>query len=452
MVTKTTQIAFEINPKIMPHKREDREILKKVTHSISIAEAMNECLWLGDCENKTIYVNPVFERLLGYNLEECIGKPADFFLDDKSRDTVDQHHELRTKGMSSQYEVVLKSKTGKKIPVLISGAPTEMGGTIGILINLTKIKKLEQQEKINQQILKHSYEAIVILSKNRKIKLWNHGATKMFGYKETEVLNKSIDIIIPGDQKGPNQNLLAEVEKKNHIRNIETQRTNKNGERLDIYLSVTKVADDNKNLIGYLVIYRDITLQKRANEELQKRFEAIQDAYRELGLQKRQLDYLNEIVELAVSGSSLQQLENLIVNAMCLLTKCDAATLRLFEPETSTLRLKAGFGISQQWWDKNKIKYDKSIAQDAFQKERPLIIDDIDTYSKHQGRSLLKAHKLQTMIMIPLTMSGKMLGSLSLYAQDAARFRLIETDFLQNMGKQCSLAIFAKIAQPAFTE
>ncbi|MBI4231730.1 PAS domain S-box protein [Candidatus Peregrinibacteria bacterium] len=444
MGTIITQRAFELDPKVAPHKREDREILERVTPSISIAEAMNECLWLGDSENKTIYVNPVFEKLLGYTLEECIGKHADYFLDDNSRDTVEQHHELRTKGMSSQYEVTLKSKTGKKIPVLISGAPTQTGGTIGILINLTKVKKLEQQEKINQQILKHSHEAIVILSKSRRIKLWNHGAAKMFGYKESEVLNKSIDIIIPDDQQERNLSFLEEVEKKNHIRNIETQRMDKNGTRLDVYLSVTKVTDDNKNLIGYLVIYRDITLQKRANTELQKRFEAIQDAYRELGLQKRQLDYLSDIVDLAVSKCELEELENLIVSAMCMLTKCDAAILRSYEPETETLRLKAGFGVSQQWWDKNKIKYDKSIAKDAFEKERPLIINDIDTYSKHQGRSLLKSHKFQTMIMIPLMVSGKFLGSLSLYAKDSAKFRLIETDFLQNMGKQCSLAISTK--------
>jgi transcriptional regulator with GAF, ATPase, and Fis domain len=94
-----------------------------------------------------------------------------------------------------------------------------------------------------------------------------------------------------------------------------------------------------------------------------------------------------------------------------------------------------------KWASKDQVKFKNSIAQDAFKQRRALIINDVDTYRKHQGTKLLKAHKLKGLIAIPLFIEDRFLGSLSLYASEPSKFRLIETDFLEKMGKQCSLAI-----------
>jgi len=425
---------------------QDREILEKVSHSIGMAEALSEPLWLGDEKHRTIYVNPMWEALTGYTLDEYIGRPADWCFDEKSKKIIAEQHKLRTKGQSSKYEGIMTSKSGEKIPILISGSPTSAGGTIGLWIDLRKSKRLAHQERIARQIMRHSAEAFVILSKGRKIKLWNHAAEKMFGYKEEEVLKKSIDIIIPKDQSASNKGLIAEVGKKKHLKNAELTRQTKSGELIEVSASITKVVSNNSNFIGYLIIYRDITQQKRTHTELQKRFEAIQDAYKELGLQRRHLDYMYEIVDTAVSDCSLADLEKLIVSAMCLLTKSDGTVLRLYDEKRKVLKLKACFGVSQKWWDKSQISFENSIAQEAIENKRAIIIDDIDSFSKHQGVKLLKAHKYKTLILIPLMMGDTIIGSLSLYTSDPAKFRLIETDFLENMGKQCSIALCSKSA------
>ena len=429
---------------ILPQKKEYHEILNKVSHSIAIAGAINECLWLGDKNHRTIYVNPVYERTTGYSLQECIGQPSDFCFDEESKRIIAEQHKLRKKGVNSQYEATIVTKTGEHVPMLISGSPTTMGGTIGIFINLTKIKELTKQDKIAQQIMQNSEEAFVILSADRKIKLWNTGARKIFGFKENEALEKIIDIIIPQEESDHNRSLINEVENKGYIKNVETKRMRKDGSLVDVSISVSKVMDDHKKLIGYLVIYRDITQQKYNNNELQKRFEAIQDAYKELGLQKRQLDYVYEIVNAATSKDSLENLENLIVSALCMLTKCDGVVMRKYDKTRNTLRLKSGFGINKQWWDKSQIQFENSIAEQAFKKKRALIIDNIDSYKKHQGTPLLRTHKFKTLVLLPLIINNKLLGTISLYATDPAKFRFIETDFLENIGKQCALAIFAK--------
>lgn len=429
MVTKNQQIDFAF--------------LEELVQSNQLAVAMNECLWVGDHDHKTIYVNPAFEKLSGYNLEECIGRDCSYFFDEDGKKTIDKHHNLRKTGQSSQYEASMITKDGRKVPLWISGAPSKDGGTIGVFTNLENLRALEKNQRIVQQILQHSTEAIAILDQDRKITLWSSGATKVFGYKEEEMMGNSIDVLIPDNALVSYKELAKEVEKKGYLKNVEAQRLAKNGDLVDVSISVTKVLDRHKEFTGYLVIYHDITQEKQTTKELQNRFEAIQDAYKELGLQRRQLDYLYDILDSSIgTDSTLEQLEKLIVSALTLLTKADGTILRLVEGDY--LKLKSCIGVDQKWCDKHHIKVANSLAWEAFEHKRPLIINNVFNHSRHQGIRLVRMHKFTTAIIVPLFIHGQFLGSLSLYATDPSKFRLIETDFLEKMGKQCSLAIYAK--------
>ncbi|MEK7547950.1 MAG: PAS domain S-box protein, partial [Patescibacteria group bacterium] len=152
-----------IHENLLPKKTEDREILNTIHHSLNLADAMGGCLWLGNRDQITLYVNSVYEKLSGYSLAECIGQPADFCFDEESKKIIAEQHKLRTKGISSSYEATMVSKSGKRVPLLISGSPTLTGGTIGIFLDLTDLKFLGRQEKISQQVLKNSTEAFVVL-------------------------------------------------------------------------------------------------------------------------------------------------------------------------------------------------------------------------------------------------------------------------------------------------
>lgn len=436
------------NPKEAPDKEpplDDEKILKDIVQSINIVKTMNECFWIGDKNNYTLYVNPMFEKLSEYSLRECIGKYCTFFFDEQGKKTIEDHHKLRPLGISSQYEALMVSKNGKKIPLWISGAPTSAGGTMGIFTNLTQIKKLAQKDQLTQQIIRNSTEAIVVLNRNFRINIWNAGASKVFGYDEKEVLNKPISVIVPKDRLAESKTILNDVNLKKFIRNLETQRITKNGDIIDVNISITKVTDEKGKFIGYLTIYHDISQQKKTNVELQKRFEAIQDAYKELGLQKRQVDYLYEIANSASSDTPLASLSNLIVSAICLLTKCDGTVLRLYDAEKGSLRLNACIGVSQKWLTKNQIPFKNSLAEDAVKTGRPLLIDNVQASQKHKGVKLLKTHKFTTLILIPLLLPNRIVGTISLYSTDPAKFRFIETDFLENFGKQCAISLFAKM-------
>lgn len=427
-------------------EKSNKELLDCVSHSIGIADAMNECIWIGDKNHKTIYINPVYEMLSGYSLQECIGRPADFCFDEESKETIEKHHKLRKKGLPSQYEATMVSKYGKKIPLLISGAPTKTGHIVGVFFNMTKMKELSKQETFTKKIFQHTDKAFAILDKDRKVMLWSNGAKILFGYKEEEVIGKKIDVILTKEDRNVDHvSKLAET--KGHVANVEGKRIHKSGKIIDVSVSATKVTDDNENFLGYLLSYRNITLQKQYGTELQKRFEAIQDAYKELGLQKRHLDYFCDIASAGTSTTDLEELEKLIVSAVSMLTKCDGVVLREYDGKSKTLKLKYCFGANKNWWNKSKIPLKDSLAEETFNKKRAIIIDNIDSHPKHKSTQLLKNLNFNTLILLPLQINDKPLGTISLYAVDPAKFRFIETTFLENLAKLCSLAIHSKKTQ-----
>lgn len=124
---------------------------------------MQECVWVGDESERTIYANPKFCALLGYSLEEIIGEESYIFWDEESANTVRQNNVIRKHGDTSQYEGVLKSKTGELIQVFLSGTPIPSGGTVGIITDLREINTLKRVEeeltKLNS--LKDDFIALV---------------------------------------------------------------------------------------------------------------------------------------------------------------------------------------------------------------------------------------------------------------------------------------------------
>ncbi len=423
------------------------EELEKQIHSLNILETMNECVWLGDKNHITVYVNPKFEEISGYKLAECIGKNCTYFFDKESKQKISEHHKLRISGESSQYEATLITKSNEKVPLLVSGAPTPKGGTIGIFTNLTQLKKLADKEKLSQEIIRHSNEAIVVVDPNLNVKLWNNGAKKIFGLIEKEALNKHIfDLTIETEESRISQEqIIEELETKGFVHNLEIIRERMDGGKLNLIMSLRKVMDEENTPMGYIIMYKDISLQKKSNNELQKRFDAMQEAYKELGLQRRQNDYINEIINSATSADSLESLEKLIVSAVCMLTKCDAAILRLYDEEKDSLILSQCLGVNSKWWDKHKLNYKNSLAEEATLRKKPIIINNIEKSDKHQGTNLIRLHEFKTLILIPLYIETKVIGSLSLYSTEVNKFRFIETDFLDKFGKQCAIAINAKL-------
>jgi len=113
-----------------------------------------------------------------------------------------------------------------------------------------------------------SRDAIVGKDLNGCITCWNGGAERLFGYKESEVLGKSIYLIIPPDLHPEEQEILSRVLRGEATDTYETTRLRKDGTLIPVSISVSPVRDEHGVVIGASKTARDITRRKRMQEQL----------------------------------------------------------------------------------------------------------------------------------------------------------------------------------------
>ena len=327
----------------------------------TVVENMGEALLLEDENRRITYVNSQFEKLLGYTAKEAVGRDAqDFWLKDDLY-ILERENKKRKKGLSSVYECNLLHKRGFAVPVRVSGTPMLDGGTMAIMMNLTEDKRKEERlgqmheyERYLAAVTESSADGVVGLDMKRKIKSWNQGAENIFGFKREEIIGKSILVFYPANklEEGEFQKLRREVAKHGFVRNYRTVRLNKDQKPVEVALTDTAIRDEEGKLIGFSVIYRDMSLQKKWEEELKGEFDRLQDAYRELGKKGRQLDFFEDLLDMAVGNLEVTSFEEFVVSAAGLITKADGCVLRLVNRKKRTLELKAIYGLSQEWWGK----------------------------------------------------------------------------------------------------
>lgn len=414
----------------------------------SLVENMNEGVWVGDGDEKTIYTNFAFQKMTKYTAAEIKEKKSYDFFDEESRKKVDEENEKRRNGFSSQYEAILLSKMGEKIPVIVQGAPFGAGGTMATLTDLREIrsaeKKLARAEQFLASITQHCNEAIAGLSEGGVIQSWNVGAEKMFGYKAEEIVGKSINSIMPAENISQNEHegLIQIIKKKGVVRNLETVRLHKNDKLINVCLSLSAIRDKNGAIIGFSALFRDITAQKKWEKELQDRFEKMQEAYREMGKQRRYLDYLVDIINMSSSTSYTEkQIATFVVNAMVMLARVDAATLRILDRSTEKLVLKAQSGVDEDWWNKKAVPYAGSLVEKAINRGQPLKILDILSDPRYDSPALASKNNLRSALIIPLETKAELIGSITLYLSNESNLSLLDDEFIGIFAKQAALAI-----------
>src|SRR6478752_5080730 len=135
-------------------------------------------------------------------------------------------------------------------------------------MDITERKRAEVVGQRLAAIVDSSEDAIVSKDLNGTIESWNGGAERLFGYQASEVIGKSILIIIPPDRHDEELGILECIRRGEHVKSYETVRMRKDGSLLDISLTVSPLKDAAGRIIGASKIARDITERKRAEEAL----------------------------------------------------------------------------------------------------------------------------------------------------------------------------------------
>jgi len=131
-----------------------------------------------------------------------------------------------------------------------------------------RTSELETTKNYLESILRHSSDMIITTDMDGRIVTFNEGAERMLGYKQSEVIGSLMsDYYYNKDDR---QKLLMIVSAGKMVTNYETKLVRKDGENIDISLSISELRNENGEVIGTVGISKDITEWKLAQLKLKE--------------------------------------------------------------------------------------------------------------------------------------------------------------------------------------
>ena len=265
--------------------------------SPSLLEAVPDATLVVNQEGTVLQVNSQVEALFGYTRDELIGQPVEVLVPDRQR----PHHHHHRKQFTDQpkirrmgvgLDLYGRRRDGSEFPVEISLSPVPTSN--GLLV-LSAIRDISDRKRVEEElrrvhkeleqrkdrqlwqyqsrlalIVDSSQDAIIGKNLDGIITHWNKGAEQIYGYKAEEAIGRSITMLAPKERADEIPQILEKLRKGHRVDYFESVRITKDQRRLNISLSVSPIRDTDGNIIGASTIARDITAQKRAEDQFRQ--------------------------------------------------------------------------------------------------------------------------------------------------------------------------------------
>lgn len=161
-------------------------------------------------------------------------------------------------------------------PVIVDG---EIVRIVGIARNVTTQVEREHDLETTNQRLESLIEAtpltVMEIDTDGTVIRWNDGAENMFGWPRAEVLGER-NPIVPDEREAEFASHRQRALNGEQIRGKEVKRERKDGEELDLLLSVAPITDPDGAITSILAILEDITEQKQLESKLRSLQETAQ--------------------------------------------------------------------------------------------------------------------------------------------------------------------------------
>ncbi len=251
-----------------------------------LAENVQDVFWLGTPgtgdQRRVLYASSAFEKIFGVKPEE-VYKSDNAWLEvvyEEDRDRVLGSLErfLRDKGdYNVEYRIVRPDGAIRWVwarGFAIRNEKGEIYRTAGLAQDITERKQAEEEirrlSQFRESIIDNIDVWLDVLDEEANILVWNKTAEEISGYSRHEVVGhgKIWEWLYPDE--GYRNGILARVTDSIEREDTETTIRCKDGQTRIVSWSPRKLVDEKGVVMGSIVIGRDITELKRAEEEREK--------------------------------------------------------------------------------------------------------------------------------------------------------------------------------------
>lgn len=278
-------LAAGINLDISRQKEAERALLKERALLLSLINSIPDLIFYKDRESVYLGCNKAFERFTGQTEQEIIGKTDfDLFPKEEAEFYRKKDRVMLSSAVACRNEEQVTYPDGHQVlldtmKTPLIGSDREIVGLIGVSRDITRLKEVEQRLAEERErlavTLRSIGDGVITTDTGGRIVFLNKVAEELTGWTDEEVFGKDFvevyDIINgKSGQKmiDPVSQVMANGKVSGDTGN--TVLVSRGGTKRIIAESAAPIKDRANNIIGVVVVFRDVSNERRMEEELLK--------------------------------------------------------------------------------------------------------------------------------------------------------------------------------------
>ncbi|MBM3157708.1 MAG: PAS domain S-box protein, partial [Chloroflexi bacterium] len=246
----------------------------------SLVESLNEGIWVIDKDAYTTFVNFHMAEMLGYTVDEMLGKHLFSFMRPREIEVAKRDLERRKQGIMERHDFEFIKKDGSQIYASVSTSPIldENRNYIGALAgvqDITDLKKAEdalrQSEATYRTLVESSPDGVLSIDAEAHVIDCNGGVCRLLGYSRDEVKGKCFEEMLDGVFPDILDEYLSQLTTERGLIETEFELKRRDGQKVPVWAKIVGIRDEEGNLTRVLIYVRDIAERKKL-EQLKDEF------------------------------------------------------------------------------------------------------------------------------------------------------------------------------------
>ena len=236
-------------------------------YSLSLIEASLDPLVTISTEGKITDMNEAMVNITGIEREKLIGSDFfDYFTEPQKAREV--YQKVFAKGSVADSPLTLRHKDGKLTDVLFNGSvyKDDRGNVLGVVIVARDVTAQKLLSKYSLSLIEASLDPLFTISTEGKIKDMNQATVNITGMKREELTGTDFFDYFTEPQKA--REVYQEVFAKGSVADSPLTLRHKDGKLTDVLFNGSVYKNDRGNVLGVVIVARDVTDQKRIATEL----------------------------------------------------------------------------------------------------------------------------------------------------------------------------------------
>ena len=262
---------------ITERKQAEASIRESESYYRCIVETASEGVWMFDAESITTFTNCRMAEMLGYTVEEMLGRSLFEFIDAESREIAESYVERRRQGIRERHDFKFTRKDGSHLWAIVSATPTfdAEGNFSGVLRMITDISDRKQAEAELRQTLqelefeKFALDQSAIVSNTNEfgiITYVNDQFCELFKYSREELIGKTHKLVNSGYHPADFFKQLWSTIRQGKVWRGEMKNQAKDGTLFWLDTTIVPFLNSSGEPHQYVAIRKDITQRKHAEE------------------------------------------------------------------------------------------------------------------------------------------------------------------------------------------